>query len=171
MKKFLTAITVAILLLLGGCGSESGTEISFNAAQDLNGNTYSSSELFGANKVTMVNVWATTCSSCVDEMPDLEELNEEMAPQGVEIVGVVNDITSLDQKDLMKDAMDIVNTTGVTYKNLIHWGDSKILSSPATPITYFVGSDGKTIGDAIIGAQSKENYKAAIEKALAAAES
>lgn len=168
MKKILTVMIAAMMLMLGGCGSEAGTEVKFDAAQDLNGNTYSSSELFGANKVTMVNVWATTCSGCVDEMPDLEELNKEMASQGVEIVGVVNDTTSLDQKDLMKDAMDIVNTTGVTYKNLIHWGDSKILSSPATPITYFVGSDGKTIGDAIVGAQPKENYKAAIEKALAA---
>ncbi len=168
MKKILTVMIAAMMLMLGGCGSEAGTEVKFDAAQDLNGNTYSSSELFGANKVTMVNVWATTCSSCVDEMPDLEELNKEMAAQGVEIVGVVNDITSLDQKDLMKDAMDIVNTTGVTYKNLIHWGDSKILSSPATPMTYFVDSEGKTIGDAIVGAQSKENYKAAIEKALAA---
>ena len=168
MKKLVASLSV--IGLLAGCGSKAGTAVHFDSVSDINGNTYSSEQIFSANKVTMVNVWATTCTACIDEMPDLEKLNHEIEPQDMEIVGVVSDITSLDQKEPVKEAEDIIDTTGITFKTLLSWGNGDILNTAVTPITYFVDSQGKTIGDPVVGAQSVDNYKTALMKALKSVE-
>ncbi|HFD79655.1 MAG TPA: TlpA family protein disulfide reductase [Gammaproteobacteria bacterium] len=36
----------------------------------------------------LINFWATTCPGCIKEMPQLVELYRELAPQGLEIIGV-----------------------------------------------------------------------------------
>lgn len=38
--------------------------------------------------VTLVNVWATWCTSCREEMGDLEALHREFGPRGLRVVGV-----------------------------------------------------------------------------------
>lgn len=38
--------------------------------------------------VTLVNVWATWCTSCREEMGDLEALHREFAPCGLRVLGV-----------------------------------------------------------------------------------
>jgi peroxiredoxin len=39
-------------------------------------------------KVLVLNVWATWCEPCVREMPQLQALHENLASEGVEVVGV-----------------------------------------------------------------------------------
>ena len=39
----------------------------------------------------LVTFWATTCNSCVSEIPHLIELYDELAPQGLEIIGIAMD--------------------------------------------------------------------------------
>ena len=36
----------------------------------------------------LITFWATTCNSCVSEIPHLIELYDELAPQGLEIIGI-----------------------------------------------------------------------------------
>ena len=36
----------------------------------------------------LVTFWATTCNSCVSEIPHLVRLYDELAPQGLEIIGI-----------------------------------------------------------------------------------
>jgi thiol-disulfide isomerase/thioredoxin len=36
----------------------------------------------------VVNFWATWCAPCVDEMPELSEMHTELAPKGVQVVGI-----------------------------------------------------------------------------------
>jgi len=39
-------------------------------------------------KIVLVNLWATWCAPCRDEMPSMEKLYQEFGPQGLEIVAV-----------------------------------------------------------------------------------
>ena len=62
------------------------------SAKDLDGNEVTQ-EIFASNKLTMVNIWATFCGPCINEMPDLGELAAEYADKGVGIVGIPLDVT------------------------------------------------------------------------------
>ena len=40
------------------------------------------------NKPLIVNFWATWCSPCVQEMPELSALQTELAPKGIQLIGI-----------------------------------------------------------------------------------
>lgn len=42
----------------------------------------------GRSPITVLNVWATWCTSCREEMADLGALHRELAPRGVRVIGV-----------------------------------------------------------------------------------
>ncbi len=54
--------------------------------QTLDGRTLTLEQLRG--KPVLVTFWATTCPSCIAEMPHLIELYRELTPKGLEIIGV-----------------------------------------------------------------------------------
>lgn len=55
-------------------------------ARTLDGDDFRLSNLRG--RPVLVTFWATTCGGCLEEMPRLIELYKELAPKGLEIVGV-----------------------------------------------------------------------------------
>ena len=149
-------------------GAEEGTAISFETV-DLNGNPVKSENLFAQNKVTMINIWATTCGPCINEMAELEEMNKEFKEKGGAIVGLVDDVW-VDNMKYLDEAKSIIEATGVTYTNLCAWdGYQNALEAVGTPTTYFVNSHGEVIGDAILGAHPKK-YKEKMEQYLSEAE-
>ncbi len=56
-------------------------------------------------KVVVLNVWATWCLPCREEIPQLEALHKEFAAQGVEIVGVSIDAAGMGSEitDFMRE--------------------------------------------------------------------
>ena len=56
------------------------------AGKTLDGQTLTLEQFRG--KPVLVTFWATTCPSCIEEMPHLIELYREMNPNGLEIIGV-----------------------------------------------------------------------------------
>ncbi|MBQ8665800.1 MAG: TlpA family protein disulfide reductase [Lachnospiraceae bacterium] len=132
-------------------GGDEGTAISFTTT-DLDGNAVDSKDLFAQNKITMINIWGTYCGPCIEEMPELEEISRDYADKGVGVVGLVVDVTEGNDSKL-SEANDIIRDTGVTYMNIKAWdGFTDQLSAPGTPTTYFVDSNGKLVGDPIVGA-------------------
>jgi peroxiredoxin len=71
------------------------------AAVSADGSEFSIGELRG--KVVLLSFWATWCSECVHQLPALQQLNDEYADQGLELVSV-----SLDDQDpaWVKDYLD-----------------------------------------------------------------
>ena len=62
---------------------------------DIDGNSYTE-KVFSDYDLTLVNAFTTWCSPCVNEMPELEKLYQEMKEQGVGVVGMVLDTVSND---------------------------------------------------------------------------
>lgn len=146
--------------------SASSDEVFIDAftTQDLNGETVTDSIL--ANKdYTMINVWGTFCGPCINEMPQLEQLSKNL-PDNMQMIGVICDLVYQEEDaGIREDALRIVDTTGVTYQNLLIWPDAYWFpeTSNVVPTTYFVDSEGKLVGDVIFGADIRA-YKDAIDK-------
>ncbi len=63
--------------------------------QTLDGRTLTLEQFRG--KPVLVTFWATTCPSCIEEMPHLIELYRELHPKGLEIIGVAMSYDSPDR--------------------------------------------------------------------------
>ncbi len=57
---------------------------------DLDGNMVTLSSLRG--KVVFINIWATWCPTCIDEMPSMEKLYQQTKEMGLEILAVSIDV-------------------------------------------------------------------------------
>ena len=141
------------------------------SAKDVKGNTVTNS-VFSGYDVTMVNIWASFCGPCADEMPDLAALNNEYKSRGFQVVGIILDAAdskgNIDDAALA-DAKDIIARTGADYRHIVPSASmfSAYLNKVSTvPTTVFVNSDGEIIGSAYVGAKSKSKWAAIIEEKL-----
>lgn len=132
------AATLGTSLLLGGCGTSDAAPASNFVLID--GSTTTTADLKG--KVTLVNFWATTCVSCVKEMPMLVDTHNKFKDRGYETVAVamsydppayVQNFAQTRQLPF-KVALD---NTGELAKN---WGEVKL-----TPTTYLVDKQGNIV--------------------------
>lgn len=138
---------------------------------DINGNSYTES-IFSKYDLTLVNLFATWCTPCVSEMPELEQLYQDLKDQGVGIIGFALDtVDSAGQTDesAVATAQKLQEKTGVTYPLLMP--DSTMLNGrlsdiQAVPETFFVDKNGNIVGDTIIGANDYDTWKATIEEQL-----
>ena len=145
-----------------------GTHISFQTV-DLEGNVVDSAELFAQNTVTMINIWGTSCGPCIDEMPMLNDLNNTMNAQGCAIVGVICDLSDLNDEDTRETAEDIIASTGVEFQQLLKWETMDTdLPNSFTPTSYYVDSEGYIIGEVVIGTRTEAEYTEMFNQALAA---
>ncbi len=169
MKKFFALILVfALALSFCGCGSSSDKGALSNfSATDLDGNAVNES-IFSDYELTMVNVWATYCGPCINEMPDLGELAEEYEDKGVQIIGLVLDISNANDKSQISLANEIVNQTGAYYTHIVPSSDLEdfIGEITAVPTTYFVDNDGNLVGNPYVGSKSKSQWKSIIAETL-----
>jgi cytochrome c biogenesis protein CcmG/thiol:disulfide interchange protein DsbE len=114
--------------------------------------------------VTLVNVWASWCVPCADEVPYLEQLSKD---KRIQLVG-------LNYKDGADNARRFLGRYGNPYvatgqdasgRTGIDWGVYGV------PETFVVGKDGRIVYK-LVGPISAENLKSVlepqIEKALAA---
>lgn len=151
---------------------KSGTLASFSATT-LDGKSADES-LFSDYKLTMINVWATYCGPCLNEMPDLGELSSDYADKSVRIVGIVSDVYSSNSDGTYSDsdlesAKSLVKQTGANYTHLLPSTDlnSAILNSVyAVPTTVFVDSSGNQVGKAYIGSRDKSDWESIIDSLL-----
>jgi cytochrome c biogenesis protein CcmG/thiol:disulfide interchange protein DsbE len=116
------------------------------------------------NNVTLVNVWASWCVPCHDEVPQLEELAKD---KRIRLVGI-------NYKDQPDNARRFIGRYGNPFaavgsdpngRAAIEWGVYGV------PETFVVGRDGR-IAHKLVGPITDQNLKAvlmpAIENALAA---
>ena len=152
-------------------GTEAPGLLSSFSTTDLEGGAVDQSILEGC-ELTLVNIWATYCGPCLNEMPDLGELAAEYADQGVQILGLVSDVLNSDgtlSDSQLELAREIVAETGADYRHLVPSADLYGLLSQiyAVPTTFFVDSEGNQVGYAYMTAMSYDQFVEIIDAALA----
>ncbi len=139
---------------------------------DLDGKKVDYTALQG-KKLTMVNIWATFCGPCINEMPDLQKISQEYADNDFQIVGIVCDVTQTKDgsfsKALKDEAEKIVKQTKVGYKNIL-MSDSLVASEAgqvySVPTTYFLDENGNRVGQTYIGSRSYADWCSIIDGLL-----
>ena len=141
----------------------SGKTVSAFETTDLDGVQVSVAELFAKNKLTLVNIWATWCGPCKNELPELAKLAKDLEAKGCQLIGICYD--AADEETLAK-ARALLSAAGCDYLNLtppknLEW----ILPFRAYPTTYYIDSKGKIAAEATIGARVDE-YERVVEEYL-----
>ena len=156
-------IALASLLLgaslLSACGSDAAPPSTFVL---LDGSSQTTADLKG--KVTLVNFWATSCTTCVAEMPQLVATHDKFKARGYETIAVAM------QYDPPSYVVNFAETRKLPFKVAIDntgavakaWGDVKL-----TPTTYVVNKQGEIV-KRYVGAPDFSELHQLIEKLLAA---
>lgn len=90
-------------------------------------------------KVVLLNIWATWCGPCREEMPSMEKLYKEFGPQGLEIVAV-----SVDDPGTEKQIREFVKEYALTFE-ILHDPDKKTAQRyqvTGYPESFIIGKEG-----------------------------
>jgi peroxiredoxin len=162
MKKL---FSIAILAALGGLGvwlfaspAAQAPEVTFST---LSGKQLKMSELRG--KVVLVKFWATSCVTCVAQMPDNVEHFDTYHARGFEIVAVAM------QYDPANYVINFVDTRKIPFTVALDtvgqvakaFGDVKL-----TPTAFLIDKNGHIL-KRYLGEYNKTEFRSTLEKALA----
>jgi cytochrome c-type biogenesis protein len=134
-------LSLALTLVSAGCRPTHGTLVGDKAppyaATLLGGDSISTTSLAG--KVVLLNVWATWCAPCREEIPYLQSLHEKHAAAGLEIVGV-----SVDTRGEDDTIRGFASDFGMTYPI---WRDpderiQSLFQALGVPASYLIDRSG-----------------------------
>lgn len=141
--------------------------LTFNSTTT-DGGTWTSDN-FANSRLTMINIWGTYCSPCLNEMPDLGEIATEYDAADFQLIGVICDVMEDADEKTLENAKELIEKTKANYPHLL-LSESLYMNLvgavSAVPTTFFVSQDGAVMGY-LTGAQSKENWKSLIDQLLA----
>ena len=152
----LAAIAAAVYLGTGRSAAPSSTFVL------LDGSTRTTADLKG--KVTLVNFWATSCVSCVAEMPQIMATHEKYQASGYQTLAVAMSydppayVVNFAQSRKLPFGVAIDNTGAVAKA----WGDVQL-----TPTTFIVDKRGEIV-KRYVGAPDFAELHQLIEELLAA---
>lgn len=180
MKKIVFRSLICLLALsclLSSCTQDNNISVepgesvfgSFSAT-DMDGNIVDQT-IFSNCKLTMINIWATFCSPCINEMPDLAVLHEAYGDD-FQIIGIPIDVIDRNSQvveEKKNEAERIISTTGANYTHIIpsvSLNKAYLSGVQSVPETIFVDSTGRQVGVSYLGAKSREQWSNIIEAML-----
>ena len=166
MKKGSSLLLASVLLLAALAGCSTGEDHSlvsktpfpeFSEA-DTEGNPVSS-DIFADYDATIVNFWNNGCGTCIEEMPELEELYHQLQERNINLIGVGTD--SGEGEEQLETAQNILKEKGVTYVNISPDPEGEFYKDFVSeifsyPTTYIVDGGGNIIGAPIVGNVKKQ---------------
>ena len=163
MKHWLAGVAVAAFAAVGAyvyldTGRTAAPESTFVL---LDGSSQTTADLRG--KVTLVNFWATSCTTCVAEMPEIIATHQKFNSRGFDTIAVA---MSYDPPSYVVNFAETrklpfkvaIDNTGAVAKA---WGDVRL-----TPTTYIVNKQGQIVKK-YVGAPNFDELHKLIEKLLA----
>lgn len=165
MKRVLYGAAAAVLVAIGavvylGSGSQSAPQSTFVL---LDGSSRTTADLKG--RVTLVNFWATSCVTCVGEMPKIVGTFDKYRGRGFDTVAVAMSydppsyVVNYAQTRKLPFQVAIDNTGAVAKA----WGDVQL-----TPTTFLVNKRGEIV-KRYVGEPNFAELHQLIEKLLAEA--
>ncbi len=148
---FWALVAAAAVVLVAWAGREryrpvvAGAEAPEFTATDMAGNQARLSDYRG--KVVLLNVWATWCSPCREEMPSMQRLYEAMAGTDFEILAVSIDARKGEKDPFGRDGGDLgafAAEMGLTF-TILHDPEGRIQATYQTtgvPETFLIGRNG-----------------------------
>ena len=165
LKKWLAAAVMAACAGAGawvflGTGTAPAPQSTFVL---LDGSTKTTEQMKG--RVTLVNFWATSCTTCVAEMPEIISTYQKYKDKGFDTLAVAMQYDPpayvVNYAESRKLPFQIaIDNTGANAKA---WGDVKL-----TPSTFIVDKQGKIV-KSFVGAPDFAELHKLIEKLLAEA--
>ena len=165
MKHWLAGVAVAAFAAVGAyvyldTGRAAAPESTFVL---LDGSSQTTADLRG--KVTLVNFWATSCTTCVAEMPEIIATHQKFNSRGFDTIAVAMSydppsyVVNFTETRKLPFKVAIDNTGTVASA----WGDVRL-----TPTTYIVNKQGQIVKK-YVGAPNFDELHKLIEKLLAEA--
>lgn len=198
-KRALAALTAGLLslTLLAGCGGQNSTAdanaqtqpdasqeqhdqptqstvttVGEFTTQDINGNAVTQ-DIFKEHKLTLVNAMGTWCTPCVQEIPDLQKLYENLQAKGVGVVSIVTDTLGADNQvdqSALETAKKLVEQSGAAYPFLVPdtgWLNGRLANMETFPESFFVDENGNIVGETYFGSHDLADWTSIVEQELA----
>lgn len=163
MQKMVLPIITAIVLIAAGFYFLNRS--SSNPLEDLKYALISEKKLSHEDlkgKVTLVEFWATTCTTCVANMPDVIKYYEKYKPQGFDIMAVAMKYDDLGAiKNFVNEwklpfnvAYDLDGSLAKTYGNVRF-----------TPVMFLLDRNGEIV-KSFVGKYNSEDFLKTLENTL-----
>ncbi len=163
MKKLLLGL--AALVVVAGVGlwqfqgsAKAAPQVTYTS---LDGRQFTTNDLRG--KVYLVKFWATSCVTCVQQMPDTVQAYNDYSPQGYEVIAVAMDYDPPDYVRNFTQSRQLPFTVAMDATGEIAkaFGDVKL-----TPTAFLVDKQGRII-KRYLGNYDKLAFRQTVERALA----
>ena len=149
MKRY--AAVILAVFTLSGCGRVAGIPSSLSGSELTEGQKFtlktpdgsmlSLAQVLSQKKSVLVNFWATWCSYCVEEMPDLVKLQAKNEPRGFTVLGV-------NAGENASQAAAFIRKHGINFPVVLDedMAVSQQYNLIGLPTSFLISSDGKIIG-------------------------
>jgi len=160
MKKMI-AILISLLLIASFASAQTVGLTDFTTT-DMDGNTVTQ-DIFAPYDMTMVNVWATWCGYCIEEMPAFAEIVNNL-PENVNLITICDDAEM--EPELVKQILDASNANFQTLVPTDEMYQQLLGYVYAFPTTFFLDSEGVPIVQPLSGVPSLEDPAGAYLKII-----
>jgi cytochrome c biogenesis protein CcmG/thiol:disulfide interchange protein DsbE len=170
MKRMLRLICLLVLpvMIFAACSREAPPRVEEAPAMpdivlpSVSGETVALSQYKG--RVIMLNFWATWCPPCQMEIPDFIDLQKELGPEGLTIIGV-----SVDE-DRISYVKAYSEERKINYPVLYAGDDMEAVADAVggirgIPTTFLIDRDGRVV-EKVVGVAEKKAWAEAVKSLL-----
>ena len=157
---------LVVFLILGNCQQNKTIQTNVSQVDSVKLN-----KLITENKgkVLVINVWATWCIPCVEEMPDLVKLTDSYASQNVQVIGISIDFP----EEIQSKILPFIKNNNINFPVYVNnfKKDEDLINflsqewSGAVPATFIYDKHGVQ-KEFLLGKHSFEEFKKVVDEYL-----